>query len=235
MLLLFLRAMKSLLSNIKIEVNKNLYLKNPESSKLGKKILAGGIALIDDLGFEDFTFKKLAQKIESTEASIYRYFESKHKFLLYLNAWYWAWMEYRFVFSTVNIDDACKRLGIAIKLLTETVEEDGNIPHINEITLYKIVISESAKSYSTKSVDSDNDLGAYMGYKQLVQRVCDIILEINSEYKYPHMLVSTIIEGSHHQRFFSEHLPRLTDSVEGEDSVVTFYCDLITKAINTAK
>ena len=33
------------------------------------------------------------------------------------------------------------------------------------------------------------------------------------------MLVSTIIEGTHHQRFFAEHLPRLTNVVEGEDSV----------------
>lgn len=223
--------MNQLLSNISIQVNPNLFIKNPESSALGKKILKGGIEQIDELGFEDFTFKKLGVHINSTEASVYRYFENKHMFLLYLTAWYWAWMEYRFVFTTANINDPNERLLKAITLLTEKVEEDGNIPHINEITLNKIVISESAKAYCTKSVDDDNDLGAYLGYKQLVQRVCDIILEINPNYKYPHMLVSTIIEGSHHQRFFSEHLPRLTDTVEGEDAIESFYNQLIFQAI----
>ena len=64
-------------------------------------------------------------------------------------------------------------------------------------------------------------------YKEVVQRVSDIILEIKSDFKYPHMLVSTVIEGSHHQRFFAEHLPRLTDIVEGEDAVSTFYIELV--------
>ncbi len=234
-LLLFLQAMEHLLANIKIQVNPNLFLKNPESSKLGRKILQGGVELIDELGFEDFTFKKLAVKIESTEASIYRYFVSKHKFLLYLNAWYWAWMEYRFVFATANIASPEERLLKALTLLTEKVEVDGNIPHINETTLYKIVISESTKAYSTKSVDDDNNLGAYLGYKQLVQHTCDIVLEINPNYKYPHMLITTVIEGSHHQRFFSEHLPRLTDVVKGEDAVVNFFNELVLKAIKEIK
>ena len=37
------------------------------------------------------------------------------------------------------------------------------------------------------------------------------------------MLVSTIIEGAHHQRYFAEHLPSLTDVCEGEDAITTFY------------
>ena len=119
--------MNPLLGNIQISVNPNLYLKNPESSDLGKRILAGGIPLMEELGFEDFTFKKLAISIKSTEASIYRYFESKHLFLLYLNSWYWSWMGYRFTLATTNIDDPNTRLINAIKLLTEKVVEDGNV------------------------------------------------------------------------------------------------------------
>ena len=227
--------MSQLLENIQISVNPNLYLKNPESSTLGKRILEGGLPLMENLGFEDFTFKKLAKSIGSTEASIYRYFESKHKFLLYLNSWYWSWMEYRFILATTNIDDANKRLINAIKLLTEEVVEDGNIPHINERLLHKILISESSTAYTIKSVDEANKLGAYSGYKQLVQRICDITLEINPTYKYPHMLISTVIEGSHHQRFFSEHLPKLTDVFEGEDNIVCFYTQLVFNAISDEK
>ena len=45
------------------------------------------------------------------------------------------------------------------------------------------------------------------------------------------MLVSTIIEGSHHQRFFTQHLPKLTDVVKGEDAITCFYNQLIFQAI----
>tara|TARA_R110001592_G_scaffold361235_1_gene671421 strand:+ start:1637 stop:2347 length:711 start_codon:yes stop_codon:yes gene_type:complete len=225
-LLLYLQAMSQVLSNISIKVNENLYLKSPESSALGKNILKEGINLIDEIGFDDFTFKKLAKKIKSTEASIYRYFENKHKFLLYLTSWYWAWMEYKLLFVTTNIDCPKNRLERTIKLLTEEVVEDGNIPHINERILNHILASESSKAYSTKMVEDENNIGAFSTYKKLVQRVSDIVLEVNPSFKYPHMLVSTVIEGSHHQRFFSQHLPKLTDVVEGEDAVTTFYTKL---------
>lgn len=72
-------------STLKISVNPNVYLKNPESSELGKRIVSQGILLIDKLGFDDFTFRKLGEKIQSPEASVYRYFESKYKFLIYID------------------------------------------------------------------------------------------------------------------------------------------------------
>lgn len=215
--------MQSLLSGIKIKVNDKVFIKDPESTDLGKKIVAQGIILIDDLGFESFTFKKLASEIGSTEASIYRYFESKHHLLTYIVLWYWGWMEYRIVFGLNNIESPVERLKKAIKLLTERIEEDGKFSHINEIKLNRIVISESSKIYFNKNVDEENSEGFFLKYKKVVERVSQVILEINPTYKYPHMLVSTIIEGAHHQRYFAEHLPRLTDIIEGEDSVVVFY------------
>ena len=223
--------MDQLLSKVTIRVNEHTYLKNPESSKLGKKIIAGSIELIDEIGFESFTFRKLGQKIGSPEASIYRYFESKHKLLLYLTNWYWAWMEYRLVFGLANIESAEKRLEIAINLLTEKVQEDSSFTHINEVKLYRIVISEASKAYLTKEVDDENKHGVFGDYKQLVGRVCEIILEINPEFKYPNMLVSTVIEGAHHQYFFAQHLPRLTNVIEGEDSVPCFYRDMVFRTI----
>jgi len=226
--------MSQILSYISINVNENLYLKNPESSDLGKKILKEGIILIDEIGFDDFTFKKLAKKIKSTEASIYRYFENKHKLLLYLTSWYWAWMEYRVVFATTNVECPKDRLERTVKLLTQEIKDDGNVPHINERILNHILISESSKAYCTKMVEDQNSLGAYTSYKQLVQRISKNVMEINPTFKYPHMLISTVIEGSHHQRFFSEHLPKLTDVVEGEDAITTFYTQLTLQTINNA-
>ncbi|UII22208.1 TetR/AcrR family transcriptional regulator [Fulvivirga ligni] len=214
-----------------IQGNHNTYIKDPLSSDLGKRILTGSIEMINQLGFEAFTFRKLGKEIGSTEASIYRYFESKHKLLLYLTAWYWAWMEYRLVFGLANISSPIDRLEKAIKVLTEEVTEDESISHIDETLLYQIVINESVKAYFTKEVDQDNKAGVFQGYKQLVARVSAIILEINPDYQYPHMLMSTIIEGGHHQRYFAEHLPRLTDGINDNSCITQFYKDLAFKAL----
>ncbi|MEQ9405631.1 MAG: TetR/AcrR family transcriptional regulator [Cyclobacteriaceae bacterium] len=226
--------MLELLSNVSIKVNEKIYLKNPESSELGIKIIAGSIDLIFDLGFESFTFRKLAKEIHSTEATVYRYFESKHKLLLYLISWYWGWLEYKMVFALANIASPKERLDIAIRILTEQIEEDHYFSHINEVKLNQIVISESAKGYLIKGVDKENKDGLFLEYKQLVSRVSDIILEIDPAYRYPHMLVSTVVEGAHIQRYFAAHLPRLTDTIEGEDSTIEFYRELVFRAINNA-
>ena len=45
------------------------------------------------------------------------------------------------------------------------------------------------------------------------------------------MLISTLIEGAHHQRFFAQHLPRLTDAVNGEDAIIEFSKEVTFKAI----
>lgn len=210
--------MESFLSNIKIRVNEHLYLKDPESSSLGKRIMSGSIDLIYEIGFESFTFKKLASKIDSTEASIYRYFENKHKILLYLTIWYWGWTESKLIFTITNIEDKEVQLKKAIELLTADVKEDGNFKHINERKLQKVIFDESAKAYLNKYVDDENKHGVFSFYKSVVQRVSDIITAINPEYPYPNMLVSTIIEGAHLQRFFGEHLPGLTNCSQKKDT-----------------
>jgi AcrR family transcriptional regulator len=217
---------------LSVTVNDKVYLKSPESSPIGKNIIAAAIELIDSIGFEDFTFKKLAKNISSTEASVYRYFESKHHLLLYLVLWYWGWQHYRLTLRLANVDCPDERLTRAIEILTEKIEQDSNFSQINEVTLNRIVIAESTKVYMNKKVDTVNNLGLFLIYKDLVEMVSEIILEINPNFKYPHMLISTIIEGSHHQRFFAEHLPRLTDVVPGEDALTTFYQELIKKTIS---
>ena len=220
-----------MIEHIGIQVNERIYLKNPESSDLGRSIVSLGIDLIDELGFEAFTFRKLAQKIGTTEASIYRYFESKQRLLIYLSSWYWRWVDYRLILAIANVDSAEERLKRAITLVVKQVEQDSNFSHIDEVKLNRIIISESSKAYLNKHVDDENREGFFQDYKKLVGRIGSIILEINTEYKYPHMLVSTIIEGAHLQRYFAQHLPRLTDTFEGEDSVSEFSVQLVFTAI----
>lgn len=215
---------------INISIDPSFYFKDPESSALGKKIMQVGIEMIHELGYEAFTFKKLGVQINSNESSIYRYFESKHSFLVYLVNWYWSWIECKLVFATINIHSAEERLEKSIQILTEEIKEDNEITFINEVLLNKIIISESSKAYHTIDVDKENEKGYYKTYKRVVQRVCDFVLEVNPKFEYPHMLISTIIEGAHHQKYFSKHLPSLTDVEEGENSIVEFFLKL-TKSV----
>lgn len=129
--------MQSLLSRVALSINPSLYVKDPNSSLLGNKIVIEGISILDEMGFEQFTFKKLALKIETTEASVYRYFESKHQFLLYLINWYWGMIEYRLAFETANISDAKVKLKKAIHLLTSIPDPEVEIVFDAEVTLKK--------------------------------------------------------------------------------------------------
>lgn len=220
-----------MLSRISIQINDHIYLKNPESSELGQRIVTGSIDLIDEIGFEEFNFKKLGISIGSPEASIYRYFESKYKVLLYLTNWYWGWVEYRMQFTLANIESAEQRLIRAINLLTSPIIEDSDFSHINEVKLHNIVVCESSKAYLTKQVDFENRYGVFSAYKAIVEQVSQLILEINPSFKCPQMLVTTTIEGAHHQRYFAEHLPRLTNVEENNDLIPQFYQNLVFKTI----
>lgn len=223
--------MQTLSGKITIAISRTLFLKDPETSDLGRRIVTGGIELIDEIGLDSFTFRKLGLHIGTTEASVYRYFENKHKLLLYLVMWYWGWMEYRLAFLLANVPSAEERLRRAVRLLTQEVKEDSSFSHVNEVKLNRIVVAESLKCILTREVDQDNKEGAFSYYKQLVDRVSAIVAELNPDFPYPHMLVSTIIEGGHLQRYFSAHLPRVTNVRDGEDSVVNFFTELAFKTL----
>lgn len=219
-----------------LELNPELYVKDPQSTKLGKLILTESIIMIHSEGIEVFTFKKLAVKINSTEASIYRYFENKHMLLIYLTNWYWRWLEYRLVFGIYSIENYKQKLLKGVELVTSKIDVDNDFNFIDEVKLNEIVINEGSKTYLTSYVEADNKKGFFTGYKSLVNRLSDLIMIINPNYKYPHMLISTIIEGAHHQRYFAQYLPRLTDiNKEEEDSIVTFYKEMILKLVYNEK
>jgi len=213
--------------NIQIEVNPELYIKNPNSSDLGRKIISNSIEMINYMGFEAFTFKKLGEAIQSNESSIYRYFDSKHSLLIYLTSWYWTWTECRIVFATTNVQPTEERLEIALCILTTPVQEDTSISHVNEVLLSQIIFCESLKTYHTKNVDEENKKGCFKAYKSVVQRVSDMMLEIAPDFQFPHMLTSTVIEGAHQQKYFADHLPSLTDTSKEENVIMKFYLDLV--------
>lgn len=220
------RRMDRILSNITIQVNEKLYVKNPETSVLGKKIIEESIFLIDSIGFDDFTFKKLGEKIGSNESSIYRYFENKHKLMVYLSSWYWSWIEYRLVFATNNIRDPFEKLQIAITIVTEKIEDDFNTDYINESILNTIIIQEFTKSLHTKEVDEENKQGYFLIYKRLINRIILMVNEVNPEYPYAKSLISSIVEGSLHQHFLMNHLTTITNC-DDKTKPTDFYLHLV--------
>jgi AcrR family transcriptional regulator len=218
--------MQNILSNIIISVNDKLYVKNPETSELGKKIIEQSILLIDEIGFENFTFKKLGEKISSNESSIYRYFESKHKLMLYLSSWYWGWIEYKLAFATTNVSNPMERLKKGITIVTEKVEDDSTTLHINESILNRIIIQEFTKTLLTKEVDEENKEGFFLVYKRVINRIIEMINEVNPDYKFAKSLASSVVEGALHQHFLKDHLKTITNCNEN-NSPTDFYINLI--------
>lgn len=203
--------------SIQIVLNDNLYLRDPMQTELGRKILDSGIKMIDKLGFEKFTFKKLAIEIDSTEASVYRYFQNKHKLLIYLVSWHWAWLQYVMDYQTHNIDDPLIRLRRALETLSNASTYDPDFAHIDESALHRIVVAESSKAFLTKDIDGENEEGLFQGYKSLVWKIAEFISAVNPEFSYPKALAVTAIEGTRKQLFFAEHIPSITEVKTGKD------------------
>ena len=218
---------------LQIKMNPSLYLRDPEQSELGKNIIKHSIQLIHDTGFEAFTFKKLAESIGTTEAGVYRYFENKHKLLVYIISWYWRWLDFQIGYQTKNLTNPVSKLKKVITILATTVEDDLMTGHVDESILHQILISEGSKAFLTKQVNQDNKQEYFKPYKDLCNTVGEIILECNPKYKYPHSLASTIIEMAHLQNFFMNHLPSLTDFSKSEDEkeIIKYLEDLVFNTI----
>lgn len=224
--------MDELLHSVRIQINEKIYIKDPESSNLGKRIIEESIIMIYEIGFESFTFKKLGVRIKSNESSIYRYFENKHKLLLYLTSWYWGWLEYQLVFTTNGMADPVKKLKKTIEILTKSTEEDSAYSHINEVFLNKIVINENSKSYLTQEVDAENKDGYFTIYQRLVKRLSTMITAVNNDFLYSASLASTVLEGSLHQHFLKDHFSSLTDCHE-KNHPTPYFTQLVFSILQT--
>ncbi len=54
--------MERLFHSVRITINDKLYVKDPESSNLGKRIVEESILMINDIGFESFHIQKVRSK-----------------------------------------------------------------------------------------------------------------------------------------------------------------------------
>lgn len=198
-------------TELKISVNPALFLRDPEETDLGRKMIQYGIVMIDRMGLDQFTFKKLAREIQSTEASMYRYFESKHRLLYYLLSWYWTRTLFLFEYQTANIPEPARKLRIAIEVLLHMIEDDPATTHVDEGALSRIAVVESAKVYRVGSENRTEREAISEAYHDFCKRIAKVIRELSPRYKYPKSLVVAMITTIQRQSFYLEQLPLLTD------------------------
>jgi AcrR family transcriptional regulator len=201
-----------------VNIHNGLCLRDPKETTLGQSILKYSIILIDELGFEHFTFKKLATRINSTEASIYRYFENKHLLLVYLSNWYWEYMYVNIQNKLDNITSPTEKLKIAIAGILDSMMKNDKISYIDEDILHSIMVSQADKVYRIKEVTEENKNGFFLAYKKVVRFISDIMLEVDPDFPYARILASTLTEMPNQQLYYAKNLPSLTSIADQKDN-----------------
>lgn len=196
-----------------ISISEGIYVKNPLKTDLGKNIIRAAIDLLNDIGFEDFNFKKVAENAGTTEASVYRYFENKYKLLVYLSAWYWDFMLFMVMLDIRNINDPRSQLKQAIATLINSRNSILTPEYIDQTKLHNVMVENATKVFHTKNVDKLNKEGYYANYKKMVKTISEMINKIDHNYNFPIALASTIVEQSLNNEYYIEHLPSLIDAV----------------------
>ena len=201
-----------------LKIHSGLYIRDPKDTVLGRSILRNSIILIDELGFEHFTFKKLAFHIKSTEASVYRYFENKHLLLLYFYNWYWEYLYANIQTKLENENSSTEKLKIAIDGILFSIKKNPEIDFIDEDILHRIMVSQADKVLRIKEVTEENRNGFFLAYKKVVKSIADIILEIEPNFPYARILASTLMEIPNQQLYYAENLPSLTNLQHNEEN-----------------
>lgn len=222
---------------LQIQMNEKLFLRDPAKSDLGHRIVQHGAIMMERMGYEEFTFKKLATEINTNESSVYRYFENKHRLLLYLVGWYWRWMEYLVAVHTNNLKTPEEKVDVIIRILMLQVNGELTLDglEIEKRILHQLVIKESSKVYLTNHVEEDNKNLFFKPYKDLTARIAEIFQALNPNYKYTRSLTSTVIEMAHYQYFFMKNLPSLTDfgQLKDEREVYHYLKELVLAALKS--
>lgn len=217
------------------QLSDKLFLRDPQKTETGQLLLRKSIELMDKTGFEQFTFRKLADTIKSTEATIYRYFENKQRLLHYLVNWYWTLTNFRIDYSLNNISDPEEKLKVCLQVLSGT-RSAAEITGINEAALHRIVMAELDKTYLTKNIEKDIKLGLLDAFNETCNKISAIVLEINPGYQFPHSLVSTAIHAATQQVFFAHYLPGLSDLKKDQKEInEQLYSFLEGFVLNTVK
>ena len=98
-------------------------------------------------------------------------------------------------------------------------------------SLERIIVNESSKAFLTKEVEQENKDGFFRAYKSFCNRIESIVKEIDPDYPYSNALVSTTVDGIQMQKFYSEHLPSLTDFTSSEEKIPQMFYKLVIQSL----
>jgi len=196
---------------ITIKVNPKTFLRDPAETELGRKIIKHGIELLSETGFQCFNFKQLAKAMDSTEASVYRYFENKHFLLVYLTSWYWDYLDYLIMINTRNITDPKDRLRLAVKTMVEGSTEASPVDYINQKKLHKIVVEQSTKVFHNRKVEDNDKCGLFKNFTNLNNNIAALISACNADFKYPRALATNVLKLAIDHTYYAEHMCAITE------------------------
>lgn len=196
--------------HIDIDISKNLSIKDPFSSELGKKIVINGLSLINHYGFEDFNFKKLAVACSTTEASVYRYFNNKVQLLAFLTAYYWNWTEYLTELYCNAAKSPKAKLTVLINVICNHEISPENINGIQYNDLHQLINCEWQKLIYNKETKLIPANAAFEDYKRFKKMASAILTDLNKNLKEPQAIITTIIITANTQLFFSKKFQTLS-------------------------
>jgi AcrR family transcriptional regulator len=187
---------------------------------LGKKMIKHSIDILSETGYHCFNFRNLAKDMQSTEASVYRYFENKHMLLVYLCSWYWDYLNYLIEIDTRNVTDPELRLRNAIKTIVNGPSAPNPSDFIDQSKLHAIIVEHFFKAMFNKTTTVEEKENLFANYRNLNANLTAIVKECNPEFKYPCAMASTIIKMSIDHSYYADQICSLTE---------------ITNCINTKK
>lgn len=187
------------------------------SSPMGVRIVSEGLGLMTELGLEGFTFKKLAERIGSTEVTVYHYFANKQRLLQYYYQVYWLWLDTYCRQEGKGQADPLQRLRGDIRALCGLWPADALAGRFDPKELRMLVINEGSKSFLHKNVDTDNKLKVFQPYKDLCGHIASEVKACAPRIRNARSFATTLVEMAHSLEFAMEHLPALTELSERKD------------------
>ena len=205
------------MSHIHLRPDPSLSLKDPEATELGRSILSEGLFLMNTLGIEAFTFKKLGAHIGCTEVSLYKYFPNKHRLLQYYFQLYWLWLRQVCGRHTEKARTPREALDRVVESICGVWPKELPPLQLDPQALRLLVINEGMKSYLHKNVDDDNARRLFTPFKELSAFVAELLVAFRKDVPMPRSFATTVIEMAHSLPFAMEHLPSLTELSNRKD------------------
>jgi AcrR family transcriptional regulator len=187
-----------------------LFVRDPQSSELGKMLAYTAAKMIGETGIEAFTLLKLAKNTGCTEATVYRYFSGKQQLLYYLMNLYWGYVLFGIEFHIKGEKSDSKRLNRALDVLLDPNIDNFSAPGTGQL-LKAVAISEGIRIHLRPEVSEEIEQGKLKYYVELIDLFELLIHKAHPGYSYSRSLAGTLIDASLQQSFYQIHNTPLTD------------------------